>query len=278
MGTSDLSEPKICPSAMTMIDLHTHILPGLDDGPANVDFSLALARAMEGAGIEVAAATPHIRPDHAVDPLGLQEQVDAFNARLREAGYPLRVVRGGEVDLSRALTLDDAQIEAVCLGRGQFLLVESPRSGIGDSLERGIEKLHERGVRPILAHPERSGAFLSEPERLERLVDAGALCSITAASMTGGFGRRARRFAAHLFKRGLVHDVASDAHDHIFRAPDLVGGFEAMDELVPGLSAQADWYTRTAPAAILEGREPGPPPSVPRPPSRLRKLATPLLG
>lgn len=261
-----------------MIDLHTHILPGLDDGPANVDFSLALAREMERVGIEVAAATPHIRSDHAVEPLALAEYRDAFNARLRAEDIRLEVVAGGEVDLSRALELSEAEIGAVCLGRGPFMLVESPHSAVDESLERGLEELCARGVRPILAHPERSRLFLAEPERVARLVEAGSLCSVTAASLAGGFGRRARQLACLLLRRGLVHDVASDAHDHIFRPPNLLEDFAAMDELLPGLSTQAEWFTRTSPAAILDGRDPGSPPPAPSPPSRLQKLTAPLLG
>jgi len=261
-----------------VIDLHTHILPGLDDGPANLDFSLALARAMETAGIGVAAATPHIRSDHAVDPLELGERVESFNARLREEGLDLRVVPGGEVDLDRALTLDDAELDAVCLDRGRFLLVESPHYGVADSLERGLDELCGRGVRPILAHPERSRVFLADPERLERVIEGGALCSVTAASLAGGFGRGPRRLAARLLRSGVVHDVASDAHDHIFRPPNLLEGFTAMDELLPGISDQAEWFTRIAPEAILEGRDPGPPPRRLGQLSRLRKLTAPLLG
>lgn len=259
-----------------MIDLHTHILPGLDDGPANVDFSLALATAMVDAGIEVAAATPHIRSDHAVEPLELPQRVDDFAARLDDAGVALEVVKGGEVDLARAMTLDRIELEAVCLGNSPFVLLESPRAPVGDSLESTLGELRGLGLRPILAHPERSEVFLSDPERLERLLATGALASVTASSMAGGFGRRVRRFTADLLRRGLVHDVASDAHDHIFRPPDMTDAFRRLDEQIPGLAAAADWFTRTSPAAILEGRDPGAPPPLSGGRSRLRRIATPL--
>lgn len=271
-------EASFTASKSPLIDLHSHILPGLDDGPANTDFSLALARDMEEAGIEVVVATPHIRSDHVVDPLAVQEHVESFNRALRGAGVRLTVVTGGEVDISTALTLDRAELEAVCLGSSTYLLVESPHSGTGASMEEGVRELRRRGFGIVLAHPERSRMFVAEPERLERLVAQGVLSSVTAASMAGGFGRATQRFTARLFKSGLVHDVASDAHDHIFRPPGLLEGFRALEVLVPGLSAQFDWYTRISPQAIIEGREAGPPPSAPRPPSRLRKLAAPLLG
>lgn len=260
-----------------MIDLHCHILPGVDDGPANLDFSLALARAAVESGIDVVAATPHVRSDGALDPARVEGEVDSLTLALHSAGVALRVVTGGEVTLERALELDGEQAKAVCLGDSSYLLVESPFSDAGPRLESGLYELQQRGLHPVLAHPERSRAFLGRPERLASLVAAGVLCSITAGSMAGRFGSPARRFSARLLERGLVHDVASDAHDHIFRPPDIREGFASMEELLPGIEEQVEWLTLLSPQAILSAQDPPPAPNRPSQGSRWRRLATPLM-
>jgi protein-tyrosine phosphatase len=95
---------------------------------------------------------------------------------------------------------------------------------------------------------------MSSPDRLEKLVERGMLCSVTSASMAGRFGKTVQRFTRTLFERGLVHDVASDAHDIRRRAPGLTAGFRLLDRDVPGLLGQIEWFTEAAPAAILSGQ------------------------
>jgi protein-tyrosine phosphatase len=122
-------------------------------------------------------------------------------------------------------------------------------------LDRIIFDVQMRGFRPILAHPERSPTFQSDPNRLARLVEAGVLCSITAGSMAGRFGRSVRAFTARLFHDGLVHDVASDAHDVTRRPPGALDAFSEAERDLRGIDDQRDWYLRDAPAAIVVGRE-----------------------
>src|SRR5262249_19183230 len=107
---------------------------------------------------------------------------------------------------------------------------------------------------------ERSPLFQREPERLARCVEAGMLCSVTAGSLRGDFCERARRFSLEILSEGLVHDLASDAHDHHSRTPSLAGATEPAEAELPGVSAQAEWLTSAAPAAILAGKPPPPPP------------------
>jgi protein-tyrosine phosphatase len=134
------------------------------------------------------------------------------------------------------------------------MLVESPYQQATDTLEDTLFNLQLRGFKPILAHPERSPSFMSSPDRLAKLVERGMLCSVTSASMAGRFGRTVQRFTRTLFERGLVHDVASDAHDIRRRAPGLTAGFRLLDRDVPGLLGQIEWFTEAAPAAILAGQ------------------------
>jgi len=253
-----------------VIDLHCHILPGVDDGPVNLDFSVAMARAAEEAGIVVMVATPHVRSDHPNEPAEIEAAVRELNAALVAEDVELRVLPGAEVALQKAAELDGETLSALCLGSGDCLLVDIDLEGI-------LWDIQARGLRPVLAHPERCPIFQRDPSRLARLVNGGVFCSITAASLAGRFGSTVRKFSLELLYDGLVHDVASDAHDHLHRPPDLLKGFESAEEDVPGIRGQATWFTVTAPVAILTGkplpRMPDPPP---RPPtSRWRRLVRP---
>jgi protein-tyrosine phosphatase len=257
-----------------VIDLHCHILPGLDDGPVNLDFSVAMARAAAENGIQVMVATPHIRDDYGVDPGVIAGLVEELNAALEEEETQLLVLAGGEVALEKVAELDDETLRTVCLGSSDYLLLESPYKQIDIDIESIVRDAQGRGFKPLLAHPERCPIFQHDPDRLQRLVNMGVLCSITAASLAGGFGLTVRRFTIELMHDGLVHDVATDSHDHLHRPPDLLAGFESAEGDIPGISDQAPWFTVTAPVAILAGRplpaRPDPPPKPPT--SRWRRL------
>lgn len=260
-----------------MIDLHSHVLAGLDDGAADLEASVALARAAVTAGTTTLVATPHIRSDYPFHPARVAPAVKELAGRLAEEGVPLEVVSGGEVAITSLLELDDPGLDAVRLGGGPYVLVESPHTQTGDLLERALFEAQVRGMRPLLAHPERSPCFLGKPERLEQVVESGVACSVTAGSMAGRFGTTVRDLTIRMFERGLVHDVASDAHDITRRPPGLLVGFERLDEELPGLLDQADWFTRAAPAAMLEGIElPARPAALSRRRRGLRGLVTSL--
>jgi protein-tyrosine phosphatase len=192
------------------------------------------------------------------------------NARLEAEGLTLRVIRGAEVALSRLPEFDDEQLEQVCLGAGRYILVESPYFVATDTLENMLFSLQLRGFRPVLAHPERSPSLMEDISRLAVLADRGIICSVTAASMTGRFGRTVQRATRAMFERGLVHNVASDAHDDRRRPPGLRDAFSALDHLVPGVHDEIDWYTREVPAAVLAGAQLPPRPA--RSPRRGRWL------
>jgi len=257
-----------------VIDLHCHILPGLDDGPVNFDFSVALARAAADAGIQVMVATPHVRDDYDVGADDIEAGVARLNDALSRAKVQVAVVTGAEVSLAKAMELDDAALRRLCLGSGDYLLLESPYRSSDVDLEGILANVQDRGFKVVLAHPERCPIFQRDPDRLARLVNSGVLCSVTAGSLAGRFGSTVRGFAVELVSDGLVHDVASDAHDHLHRPPDLLSGFEAAEADIPGFRSQVTWFTLTAPVAILAGRTlPPAPDPPPRPPvSRWRRL------
>jgi protein-tyrosine phosphatase len=231
-----------------VIDLHCHLLPGIDDGPATTEDAVALAHAFLAQGITRAAATPHVSPDHPNSAAVIHVAWRALVGELDRANVPLEVVTGAELDLLHGASLPDAELEGLMLGRGGALLVECPFSAIVPQFELLVGRLQDKGFRVVLAHPERSPAFLRDPELLRRLVAGGALASLTGASFAGRFGRTARKYACWAVDEGLAHDVATDAHDVARRPPVLRGPLEEA-----GYGWAADWLTVEVPAAVLGG-------------------------
>jgi protein-tyrosine phosphatase len=173
------------------------------------------------------------------------------------------VMPGGEIALTRLPALDAPALRMLSLGAGPYLLVEAPYAGAAPFLEEVLFDLDLRGFRTLIAHPERCAMFENDRDRLARLVERGVLCSVNAGSMAGQFGRRVRDFAVHLFRSGLVHNVASDTHDDEVRRAELHWGFERMEDELPGISEQASWFTDTAPTAIVSGLTVPAPPEPP---------------
>src|SRR3954452_12235064 len=176
-----------------MIDLHCHILPGLDDGPANMDFSLAMARKAVESNIQIVVATPHIRADYeGITAERIGAATIELNERIEDDGLPLRVIAGAEVAIPKLEELSDDELTLLSLGSGGYVLLESPYGGTPVDVEAAVDDIERRGHSTILAHPERCPLFHADIERLVGLVDRGVLCSITSASLAGAFGDRAR--------------------------------------------------------------------------------------
>jgi protein-tyrosine phosphatase len=155
------------------VDLHCHLLPGVDDGPATLDESADMAAAAVAAGTRVIAATSHINRGFGLLPEDLAPAREQVSRRLREDGIPLEVIQGGEVAISRVEGLDDADLRALTLGGGPWLLLEAPlRPGVG--FAPVVHALIERGHRVLIAPPERSPLLQRDPEGLRELVRAGA--------------------------------------------------------------------------------------------------------
>lgn len=248
-----------------MIDLHTHVLPGLDDGPETIEGSLDLARAAFAAGTRTLVATPHVNRAYDLDPPRILEVADRLRDRLAQEGIELELLTGGEISTGRLPRLSEQELDALRLGDGPYLLIEAPLTSGAWQLTEIVERLRGDGYGVLLAHPERCRGFHRDPALLRGLVARGALCSITAGALTGQFGRTVNRFALELLREGLVHDVASDTHDVHRRPPDVRTPLAAAAAQLPGLDGQARWLTEGVPAAILAGE---PLPERPALPSR----------
>jgi protein-tyrosine phosphatase len=233
-----------------VIDLHCHVLPGIDDGPPSIDGSLALARAASAAGIETLVATPHVSARYRNDATTIARLVEDLNAQLAAESIALEVRAGAELAATQIGELEPAELDRLGLGGGSWLLLEPPFAAVVTGLEEIAAELQDRGHRLLLAHPERCEAFQRDPRTLHALVRGGVCTSITASSLVGRFGTKPRRFALGMLKQGLVHNVTSDAHDDVRRPPGMAA--EIADA---GFAPLTEWLTHDVPAAILADRE-----------------------
>jgi protein-tyrosine phosphatase len=249
-----------------MIDLHCHLLPGIDDGPENLDEARVLAESAAADGIEVIAATPHLRDDHpGVNPEELRERCTAVAEALRAADVDIEVVPAGEVDLVWALDAPDHALDLVSYGqRGSDVLVETPYGELNSNFEQMLfDRFASRDVRVLLAHPERNPTLREDPRRLSELVRRGVLVQVTASSLIdSGRRSRSRRMARAMIKEGIAHVIASDSHGPGVQRASLSAGVAEAARIDPG---RAGWMVDDAPRAILAGEPLPPPPSVSRP-------------
>jgi len=232
-----------------VIDLHCHILPALDDGALDLEDSVAMARQAEEDGIAVVCATPHIRHDHNVRTEKIAAHVRSLQQHLDDHGVDVRIVQGGELAETEADRLTDAQLRSVALGgAGGWVLLEPAPGPLGTDLQACAERLAQKGLRTVIAHPERhAGAdFL---ESLQRLAGSGCLIQWTAEFVAGATpGDLVLTLAA----KGLVHLLGSDAHSsHAGRPVRLAAGYARLATVCTG--PQITWMVDQAPQAILRG-------------------------
>jgi protein-tyrosine phosphatase len=240
-----------------MIDLHSHVLPGIDDGPETIEGSLALARAAAAAGTRVLVATPHVSWSYPNDAETIAKLVKELNARLHAEGVLLEVRAGAEIAMTRLVDIRSEELSRLSLGGGPWLLVEPPFSPTVTGLQPLLFDLQRQGHEILIAHPERCPAFHREPEMLEEFVREGILTSVTAGSLVGRFSNEVRRFALMMAREGWIHNVTSDTHDPVKRPPGVLAELRQA-----GLEPLEDWLVEKVPAAILSGEQIPPRPEV----------------
>jgi protein-tyrosine phosphatase len=240
-----------------VIDLHCHVLHGIDDGPRTIADSLTLVRAAESAGIRTIVATPHVSPRYPNSADSIARALDAAKAEIRAEGIAVGLEAGAEIAMTTASELSPGELLKLRLGVGPWLLIECPFTSLATGFDTMLMRLQSEGHRIVLAHPERSPLFHQDPQMLAAIVRAGALASITAGSLVGRFGGRVRRFALQLAREDLIHNVASDAHDHRGRPPSIANELQ-----LSSLDPLAEWLASEVPAAILAGDEIPPRPAV----------------
>jgi protein-tyrosine phosphatase len=220
------------------VDLHCHLLPGLDDGPRTDEDTLTLARALVADGVGTVAATPHRTVRFATPLHELLARVDAVRRLLADADVPLEVLTGSEVAVDALLDMPETELQALRLGGSGPLLVELPQRDVGGDPSWIVHSLLDRGVPVLLAHPERIPLLQADPSILAGLVAKGAHAQVTSGSFIGRYGHTAQLTAVEMLDAGLVDVLASDAHHAELRPPEL--------------SAARDWLATHRPAIAFD--------------------------
>lgn len=238
-----------------MIDLHNHLLPGLDDGAADMDEALAMAELAVADGITHMMCTPHIRPGrYDNDVPGIQAALEEYRRALDQAGIPLAVAAAAEMhfDLQLLERVENDTLPMLGHWKGQpVVLLEFPHSYLPAGAERLTEWLLARGITPLIAHPERNRDLVADPGRLGPFLDQGCLTQITASALLGQFGERAQAVGEALIDAGDATCIASDAHNAGNRPPGLSVVTAAVTERVGPERARA--LTRDNPWRIVAG-------------------------
>lgn len=232
-----------------MIDLHAHILPGLDDGVRTIEEARELAISSIAEGVTAIAATPHVRGDYPTTPSDIERGVLELRRDFASAGIAVEIIHGAEVELARIWEVTPEELRRLTFAQGgRYLLVEFPYRGWPTALITAVKHLHSLGMTPVLAHPERNPEVQDTPSRLVEAVEAGCLVQITATSVEGLLGRASQAAAHRLLELQLVHVLATDAHGSHARSGGLAAASHAIGE------PEAEYLTVVVPHAIVAGR------------------------
>jgi protein-tyrosine phosphatase len=238
-----------------MFDLHCHILPGLDDGATDLSVSLEMARAFVADGVKVAACTPHILPGlYNNSGPQIRQATTALQHVLDREGIPLKLVTGADNHITPTFVAELRSGHLLALADTRYVLVEPPHHVAPPRLEDLFFSLLVAGFMPILTHPERLTWIDSHYQTVQRMCQAGAWIQLTAGSLSGAFGRTARYWGERMLEEGLVHILATDAHDVKRRPPNLSVGRDFAAKRVGNMEAEHLVVTR--PRGILANEHP----------------------
>lgn len=233
-----------------MIDLHCHLLPGIDDGAPDLQTALDMARAFVDQGVEGVACTPHILPGlyHNTGPQ-IVAAVAAFREQLANAGIPLVVVAGADNHIIPDFVQGLRSGHLLPISNTRYVLVEPPHHIAPTRLDELFFDILVAGYIPILTHPERLTWVEGKYDLIESLASRGVWMQLTTGSLIGLFGTRARKLSERMLRDGMVQIIATDAHDLKARPPNLVSGQKAAAQIVG--AAEAHRLVVTRPAAVL---------------------------
>ncbi len=239
------------------VDLHSHVLPGIDDGPSDIEGALEMLRAAAQSGITTLAATPHLRSDFPDVRIGeLAGRCQQLQEAMSREQIDVLLVNGAEASLVWALEASDEELALASYGqRGTDLLIETPSANVV-GLDGLLYRLRAKGFRITLAHPERSSEFQRDPARLAGLAQQGVLLQVNAdALLSEPRNSPVARLGQRLCADGLAHAIASDGHRASSWRPVIrLAQAESAAAALVG-PERARWLAQTAPAAIIEGTE-----------------------
>jgi protein-tyrosine phosphatase len=234
-----------------MVDIHCHILPGIDDGPATMEESLAMAESAIADGITHVVATPHSSSEYHFDFARVRRICDELQTKI---GGRLLLATGCDFHLNpENLALLRKDATPFCLNQNDYLLVEFNEISIPPGMDQTLHEIQLSGLRPVITHPERNRILQAHPERLKKWVHQGCFVQVTGGALTGTFGSAAQRDALKWMREGLVHFVASDAHNTRKRPLRLRPAYDAVLEQFGEEKTRALFLDN--PLAAFEGRE-----------------------
>ncbi|GAB2023938.1 tyrosine protein phosphatase [Lactovum odontotermitis] len=212
-----------------IIDLHCHLLPGIDDGPTEPGLTLEMLKKFAQEGVTRINATPHFDPTFHTTPQTVFERVNLVNQLCRDYHLPIKIFPSMEVHIFGELieALEGGHLLTVA-NRTRYMLLEFDSNDVPLYAESLIYQMQLNGVTPIIVHPERNLDIMRNPDKLLNFVEQGALTQVTASCITGNFGSKFKENAEILFKMNLVHTIASDAHNVTSRSSKMARAFEVI--------------------------------------------------
>ena len=230
-----------------MIDLHCHILPGIDDGAKNAKESVSMARVAAKDGITHIVATPHIR--ETLHPVNfLKQYVTKFNEALQKLQVPVEILYGADV---YAMLLPK-EVRRYAINNTQYILIEFPYTHIPANASDILFNFKMQNLIPIITHPERIPSVIRNPETLFSLLSRDVYVQVTADSLTGNFGEQIQECAFYLLQKGAVHFIASDAHSATVRRPVLSEAVKVAEKIVG--KEEARKLVEDNPLAVISGK------------------------
>lgn len=217
---------------MNLIDLHCHMLPGVDDGARDLPFALDMARAAVKENISHILLTPHhMDGDYTNHKIDIINRVNNFQQSIRNAGIPLTVFPGQEVHLTGELLRAIDQDDIIFMDEGgRYLLLELPHSGVPEYTQDVIFELRTRGITPVIAHPERNHGFQKTPDKIYDFVKMGCLTQLTSSSYLGIFGKNVEKLTSQIIDADLGFVFSSDAHNFKGRRFVMKEAFEKLEK------------------------------------------------
>lgn len=257
-----------------MIDIHSHILPGLDDGPSTLDDALSMCEIARGDGIKTIVATPHnLNGIYENDRKRIAEETASLNDALRKGKCDIIILPGSdtrlEIDLlgmlksGRVMTVNDT---------GKFLLVELSPFFVAEQVKQQMFELRLAGVTPIVSHPERNETLMDDLDVLRYFIQMGAIVQITAGSITGHFGRKVEKSSMRLIRLNMAHVLATDAHNTTSRPPVLSKALSVISKEMGDDEARK--MVLDTPQSIISGTKP----TIKEPLKEKRRSIFPLSG
>jgi protein-tyrosine phosphatase len=235
-----------------MVDLHCHILPGIDDGAQNLSESMMMAKQAVEEGITTIVATPHYHKTvYENTKPTILTKTNELNEALKNQGINLRILPGQEPRIDGDLLVDLEESKAITLAGSTYLFIEFPSAHVPRYTEKLLFDLQQLGYTPIIVHPERNQEIIEHPEMLYHFVNNGALTQVTAASICGDFGKKIKGFSLQLVEYNLTHFIASDAHNTTSRRFRLQ---EAFNQVLLKFGTDYEYMFKENAELLIDGK------------------------